>query len=621
MSQLARPAVAAAAVVWAALPWALSGWLSLSIPIFIALHALVAVGLTVLTGHAGQVSMGQAAFYGLGAYVSGILTVRAGVDPWVAMLAAVAAAVATAYAIGLPILQLRGHYLALATLGLNIIFEVLFRQLAITGGANGLPGIPALSLFGLPLAGDLPFYYLTSVVLGLAVWMSANLLRSRVGRALAAIRCSEALAESLGIDPGAYKSQIFVFSAALAALAGSLYGYYLRFISPSAFTFSFSIELLVMVVLGGVGSVTGAVTGAALVTLIREALRSIMPRLMGLASAEYEIVVFGVLLAAVAVFMPEGVWPRLARRRAPGGPRPGAARQTGVADGHVRGPWRPVGAPAPHRDGLDGGGGQEPVLVIERLSHNFGGLSALSGVSLAVHPGEVYAVIGPNGAGKTTLFNLIGGLLRPRRGRIEWRAAGERSRAVISGRRACAIASLGIARTFQTPRLVPEASALENVQMGLHRLLRCGFLACLLRFNRAEERDAREEALRLLELVGIGAWAAVEAGALPFGGQRLVELARALAMRPRLLMLDEPASGLSEEERRHLARLLRSLGISVLIVEHDVRLVSELADRVLVLNYGCPVAEGTPEQVRRNPRVQAAYLGSEVTEGGAASSN
>ena len=627
MSRRARAASLAAVALWAALPWLLAGRVSLSILVFMALHALMAIGLTVLAGQAGQISLGQAGFYGIGAYVSGILTARLGVEPWLALLAAVVAAAAVAYAVGLPVLQLRGHYLVLATLGLNIIFEVLFRHVGITGGANGLSGIPPLRLLSLALTGDLFYFYFTWGLVALAAWMSLRLVHSRVGRALLAIRCSEAMAESVGVDPALYKGQVFAYSAALAGLAGSLYGHYLRFISPSAFTFGFSIELLVMVVVGGIGSVPGAVLGSVLLTAVREALRSVMPRIMGLGSAEYEVVAFGLLLAAAIVFVPEGIWPRLVRRLRPE-PGPGQALAIGgdgrYAPGQALGQWGEASGEMSASDGLAADAGRRPqgdgraLLRVEGLTHRFGGLTALSDVSLEVHPGEVYAIIGPNGAGKTTLFNLVGGLLRPMQGRIEWHPGDDKPPVRLNGRRACAIARLGVGRTFQTPRLVLEATALENVAVGLHRVLQAGFVRCLLGLNRAEERRARSEALQLLRLVGMQAWAEYPAGALPFGGQRLVELARALALRPRLLMVDEPASGLSEAERRHLARLLRQLGVAVLIVEHDVRLVSELADRVLVLHYGRAVAEGTPEQVRRDPVVQEAYLGGEVGDGGPA---
>ncbi len=607
-------AVAAGLLLWAALPPLLSGRVSLAVAVFIALHALIAIGLTVLAGQAGQVSLGQATFYGVGAYVSAILSLRFGINPWLALLAAPVAAAALAYGVGLPVLQLRGHHLVLATLGLNIIFEVLFRELSITGGANGLSGIPALQAFGVRLAGDTTFYYLTSAAAALAAWLASNLVRSRVGRGLAAIRCSEVMAESLGIDPAAYKSQVFAFSAALAGLAGSLYAHYLRFVSPSAFTFGFSIELLVMAVVGGIGSVPGAVAGAAVLTVLREALRTLMPRLMGLASAEYEIVFFGVLLAAVVILFPEGLWPRLLRL---GRSRPVADQQpVALAAGAGETPAFADGKQAPafngaSREAADSKAG--PVLQVEGVSHHFGGLVALSDVGFEVRHGEVYAVIGPNGAGKTTLFNLISGLLRATKGRIRYlHPSGGDGGVTLNGLRACAISRRGVGRTFQTPRLVLEATVLENVQMGLHPLLRSGFIRCLLGLNRKEEHWAEQEALRLLRLAGVERWARTPVASLPFGVQRLVEIVRALAGRPRILLVDEPASGLTASEREWLGKLLRSLGIAVLLVEHDVRLVSSVADRVLVLHYGKVVAEGSPDEIRRNPEVQAAYLGDEV---------
>ncbi len=584
------------------LPWLVAGRLSLSIFLFIGLASLLAVGLTLLGGAAGQVSLGQAAFYGIGAYVSALTTLRMGLSPWVALPLSAGVAALVAFLVGAPILMLRGHYLALGTLALNIVVDVLIRNVqGLTGGPTGLTGIPPFRIAGTALAGDRIFYFATWSLVLLALWLGRNLIASRIGRALAAVRASEVVAGTLGINPSYYKARVFALSAALAGVAGSLYVHYLSFVSPSPFAFEYSIALLVMSVIGGINHLAGAVLGAGIVTLLREALRDIMPRFFrGGASAEYEIVVFGLLLAGVVILAPGGAWPFLLRllrleSRQVTSPRP-APIEGGGADPPAAssiGPARPAG---------------EVLLDVADLEKQFGGLMAVNGLSFQVRAGEIYAVIGPNGAGKTTAFNLISGILRLTGGTI--RLSGAR----VDGLTAYHVAALGVARTFQTPRVFADLSVLDNVLVGMHRHLRAGFLPSMLHLARREEDAAAGLALDALRRVGLADQATLRAGALSFGGQRLLEVARALATRPRLLLLDEPASGLSAAERHGLVTLIRQIraaGVTVLLVEHDVRLVMGLADRVLVLNYGERIAEDAPGEVQRDPRVIAAYLGEE----------
>lgn len=574
-------------------PALVTGRVSLGIFIFVGLFSLIVIGLTLLAGHAGQVSLGQAAFYGIGAYISAITTLRLGLPPVLGVMLAVTGAAFLAYLIGAPIFFLRGHFLVLGTLGLNIVVDVVIRNVqGLTGGPTGLTGIPPLSVGSTIIAGDRAYYYLIWTLVLVALWLGRNLIYSRIGRALAAIRASEVAAATLGINPAFYKARMLALSAAFAGLAGALYVHYLGFVSPSPFAFNFSIDLLVMSVLGGIAYLPGAVLGTAVLTVLREVLRTIMPRLLGTgASAEYEIVVFGLLLALVVVLAPGGIWHWLA-----------AVLRLDAGES-------PAPLPKPlsrERKGVGEGGSGATLLRVEKLQKRFGGILAVRALSFEVKQGEIYAIIGPNGAGKTTAFNLISGVLRPTSGEIVLRDR------IITHLHPYDIAGLGVARTFQTPQVFSDFTVLNNVMMGLHRSLHTGFLGAMFGLGRREDARAASEAAGYLERVGMLDRAMDRAGALPFGAQRLLELSRALATQPALLLLDEPASGLSTTERRelvHLIRQIRESGVTVLLVEHDVSLVMGLADRVLVLNYGEQIAEGTPAQVRADPRVIGAYLG------------
>ncbi|MFO7274031.1 MAG: ATP-binding cassette domain-containing protein [Bacillota bacterium] len=602
--------------LWAALPFLIGERMSLSVFVLIALYTPVVVGLSLLAGYTGQVSLGQAAFYGLGAYTTGVLSARFGWSPWASMPVAVLATALVAFLVGRPILMLRGHYLVVATLGLNIIVEVLMRELyGLTGGPSGLTGVPPLALGDLRLGGDLFYYYAAGALALLAMGTASNLVRSRVGRALQAIQASETAAETLGIDPARYKARVFAWSAALAAAPGALYAHYVNYVSPSPFGFGFSVELLMMTVIGGIASIPGAAFGAAVTVLLREQLRNLISGFTGGSGAEYEIVVYGLLLAVIMIYAPEGLWSRLSGRFVPVPAREereaSATASSNPAASSAAVPASvPASAPAETVPGSAASRARAsdtvPVLEVHGLTRRFGGLTAVRELSFRVGPGEVFAIIGPNGAGKTTLFNLVSGVLTPSAGSIH--LAGQR----VTGLPAHRIAELGVARTFQTPRLIPHLSVLDNVRVGLHRHLRAGFPASALRLAEGEERAATRQALAALEMVGIADLAHQPAGSLPFGAQRLVELARALVSRPRLLLLDEPASGLTAAERRFLAGLIRQIraaGISVILVEHDVPLVMEVADRILVLHHGEPIAEGDPNTVRNDPRVISAYLG------------
>ncbi|MDI3270617.1 MAG: branched-chain amino acid ABC transporter ATP-binding protein/permease, partial [Bacillota bacterium] len=567
--------------LWIGLPFLLQGRLSLSLFITAFIQVPMVVGLTLLGGRAGMISLGQAAFYGVGAYGTAILAVHGGWPPVLALGGGIFLTVAVAYLVGLPVLTLRGHDFVLATLALNFIFGVVWRQwLPVTGGSNGLAGIPSLSLGTWAIRGDVSYYYLTGLVALLALFFGYQLLHSGTGRALQTVMASETAAAAVGLRPSRYRLGVFLWAAFWAGLSGGLYAFYVGYVSPSPFSLEFSVQLLLMAVIGGLGSLPGAVVGVFLALFLRESLRTFLPQVVGGISSEYEAVAYGLLLALVVIFWPRGLWPARAAH-------PAAAGEVAT---HL--PEDPLPA-----EGV--------ILSVEGLRREFGGLVAVADVSFQVRRGEVVALLGPNGAGKTTLFHMISGLLPPTRGRVVF--AGKE----VTGLPPYLPAALGLGRTFQIPKLVPTLPPRDNVSVGLPYPWRGSFWQDALRW--ARRRRAREAvflARHFLQRVGEkGEEKPLEA--LPFGRWRTTELARALAGRPRLLLLDEPASGLSPQEKEAFLKAMKDFsrrGGTILWVEHDVPLVMAGADRVLVMNGGRLVAQGTPEEVQKNPAVQEAYL-------------
>jgi len=601
-------AVALAALL-VALPWLLPPFYA-NLLCFIAIYGGVATGLILLTGYAGLVSLGQGAFYGIGAYGAVVLAGAYGVDPWLSLLLGTALAAAAGYLVGLPILRLSGHYLALATLAWGIVATILFTQLAsITGGANGFTNVPVLRVFGIDFVDPARFYYLTLVFAVLAVAALASLIRSRAGRAVRAMRSSEAAAASVGMEVGRIKLQVFVLAAALAGLGGALFAYFIAFISPSTFDLGASIRLLTMAMIGGAHPL-GGVVGAAVVTLLDDVLQNVIPNGSGQAGL-VQVIAYGAILVGLMLASPRGLEPVLGRlwpmrfRTAParGGRGPGG-RGPGVPASGGRGPGVPAsGAPASGAP-ASGTAPARALLEVRGLGRNFGGLQAVDGLGFDLRAGEILGLIGPNGAGKTTAFNVISGLFPPSEGRVL--LGGDD----VTGKQAQHMARRGLTRTFQNTALF-DMSVLENVMAGCHVHTRGGVWAGVLGLGRADEARAEREARRALERVGLTELD-VRAPSLPVGKQRLLEVARSLAMRPLAVLLDEPAAGLRYAEKRELATLLRALrdeGLAVLLVEHDMDLVMNVADRIVVMNYGQMLAEGAPEQVRQDPDVIAAYLG------------
>jgi len=568
---------------------------------YIGLYALVTVGLVLLTGVGGMTSFGQAAFVGIGAYstawfctspvAAGLLGLAPGSAwlPWVGLGAGLLLSAAVARLLGAVTLRLSGHYLPLGTIAWGLSLYFTFGNLEFLGGHTGMGGLPGLSVGGFTLRSVHELGLLTWAVLLLVLWALHNLLDSREGRAIRSLKSGRVMAESMGVDTARYRVKVFVLAALLASLSGWMYAHLQRFVNPTPFNLNIGIEYLFMAVVGGAGHLWGAVLGAALLTLMKQYLQDILPGLLG-ASGNFEVVVFGLLMMLVLQRFPGGLWPSLAIR-VNRYLKPGAATPAKTVPDL---PQRTL----PARGSV--------VLEAVNVSRRFGGLVANNEVNLDVRAGEVHALIGPNGAGKSTFFNLISGVDDPSSGVVRLNGkdmAGQPSRAFAAG---------GLGRTFQHVRLLGTRSVLDNVCMGAHQRGQGGWIAAMLHLERAEEAALMAEARRQIERCGLGAHVHEAAGSLALGQQRVVEIARALAGQPSVLLLDEPAAGLRHLEKQALAQLLGQLseqGLAILVVEHDMDFVMNLAQRITVLEFGQIIAHGTPAEVQANPLVREAYLG------------
>jgi len=555
---------------------------------YIGLYTLVVFGLVLLTGVAGLTSFGQAAFVGLGAYAAAYLTLTYGVSPWLTVWIGLAFTAVAALVLAWVTLRMSGHYLPLATIAWGLSLFYLLGNLDFLGKYDGLLGIPALNFFGKTLNTGRSFFYLLWTIVVLAAVGMTHLLDSRAGRAMRAVKGGSTMAEAMGIDTFRVKVTAFVLAALLASVSGWLFAHFQRTVNPSPFGLNMGIEYLFMAVLGGIGHVWGALVGAGVVQVLKDQLQVLLPKLMG-TSGNYEIIVFGVLLVLMLQYARDGLWsfvdsllPRQ-RRKVDWADVPSLPTRLRPAHGEV-------------------------VLDVRDARKEFGGLVAVNDVSFQVKAGEILGLIGPNGAGKSTTFNLVTGVLPATRGQVT--LLGKRIDSLASRK----IARLGVARTFQHVKMIPGMTVLENVALGAHLRGRHGVPAAMLRTDRAEERRLLREAEWQLQRIGMGELMHEQAGNLALGQQRLMEIARALAADPILLLLDEPAAGLRLKEKEGLAdvmRQLRSEGLSILLVEHDMDLVMGLVDRVVVMEFGTKLIEGTPEVVQASPAVRAAYLGTE----------
>ena len=552
----------------------------------IGLAALVALGLVLLTGVGGLTSFGQAAFCGFGAYTTAVLTTSFGLSPWLTLPASLVVSGLLAVVLGLVTVRLSGHYLPLGTIAWGLSLFYLFSKLEFLGRNDGISGIPPLSIGSLKMMSAGSIYYVIWAAVLISCILTLNLLDSRVGRAIRALRRGHLAAEAFGVDTARAKLLVFIYAAVLAGLSGWLYAHFLRAVNPTPFGAQAGIEYLFIAVVGGAGQVWGAVLGSWIVVILREMLKSEMFSRFG--EGQLEIVVFGVLLVILLQVAPAGIWPRVA------------------AFWPFRRPTAklPAAEPLSVRSKSDIAG--KTLLEVQGARKQFGGIVAVNDVSFKISPREIVALIGPNGAGKSTTFNLITGVLAATAGQISLQGRS------IAGLPPQEIVERGVARTFQHVKLVPDMTVLENVAIGTHLRGRAGAIASMLRLDRSEEAKLLAEAARQIKRVGLEAQMHQLAGNLALGQQRIVEIARALCADPILLLLDEPAAGLRHNEKQQLAsllRLLREEGMSILLVEHDMGFVMNLAEQIVVLDFGTKIAEGGPSEIKSNSDVVRAYLG------------
>ncbi|MGZ5908812.1 MAG: branched-chain amino acid ABC transporter ATP-binding protein/permease [Reyranella sp.] len=575
------------------LPWAALAVAGIGLPLLddsyfgviaqrACIYWILVAGLNLVVGFAGQIAIGWVALLTLGAYTTAVLTAGTVTTEWNPFLALAVSGVVGALfgvVVGLPALRLRTFYFAMTTLGFaTIVTQVALAWKSVTGGGIGTAG----PVFPWPFDPGWGFYYLCLILAALATWMTANIARSRFGRALVAIRDAEVAAEASGIAKPALLMAVFVFSGALAGVAGGLFSSLQSYITPDAFTFDLSVLFFIAILIGGRGSIMGPLLGTIILTVLPEFAAPLVA---------WSTFLYAALLLLIVLIIPGGIADLLDYKNR----RPLERHREIVPRPEL------LARVLDRRSGGD-------VLSLSNVELSFGGVRAIDGLDLQIRPGEVHGLIGPNGSGKTTTLNVVSGYYAPQAGEVRVGAA------VLPPRAPHLRAGYRIARTFQTPRLIGGASVLDNVMIGGTIDGQGSFAESLLTLprHRRDEKQLREAAMLALAAVGLEQLAAVRADRLQHSELRFMEIARALMLRPTCLMLDEPAAGLSADEIRRLGALIVAIsreGTAVLLVEHHADLIFDICDRVTVLNLGKVLAAGTPAEIRSHREVVSAYLG------------